>query len=164
MFFDPHFYVLHSWSSTSLRCWGLCWAAPHRPASPTLAQLQDKRNSLELITETSVISWMGKFTHLKQGPWAAYGRWDVAASSLLGGRRGNYQLLGNWSQVGSIVSRETSRGELHLPLRWEQSPSMTWGMHTEMSVRCVWYKWSKHWPGRGWTENKRATSLSGLNI
>ena len=84
MFSYPHLYVLHSWSSISLRCRGLCWAAPHRPASPTLAQLQDQRNSLESTTETSVISRMGELSHLKQGPWAADAGWDVAASSLTG--------------------------------------------------------------------------------
>lgn len=39
---------------------------PSGLARPVLAQHQDLRKSLELPTETSVVSWMGKFTCLKQ--------------------------------------------------------------------------------------------------
>ena len=40
-----------------------CWAAPHRLTSPVLAQPQDWRKSPESPSKTSVISWMGDFTH-----------------------------------------------------------------------------------------------------
>ena len=40
-----------------------CWAAPHRLTSPVLAQPQDWRKSPESASKTSVISWMGDFTH-----------------------------------------------------------------------------------------------------
>ena len=44
----------------------LLWAAPHRPASPVVAQLQDPRKSPEI--ETSTIYWLGGLTNLKQSP------------------------------------------------------------------------------------------------
>ena len=67
-----------------------CWAAPCRPATPALAQFQNQRKSLESATETSVASWMGEPTCLKQGPGGhprACSRWragqDSRQSSLL---------------------------------------------------------------------------------
>ena len=33
----------------------VCWAAPHRPTSPVLAQLQDQRKSPESATEMSIV-------------------------------------------------------------------------------------------------------------
>lgn len=52
-----------------------CWAAPHRPASPILIQLQDWRMNPESAAETSVVSWCGS-SHVKQGSGATlHGVW-----------------------------------------------------------------------------------------
>ena len=36
-------------------CSASCWASPHTPMSPVLAQLQDQRKGPELVTEPSVV-------------------------------------------------------------------------------------------------------------
>lgn len=64
---------------------------PSGLARPVLAQHQDLRKSLELATETSVVSWMGPFTCLKQSSGeTAHCVWHTA------GRAWRQSLLWEW--------------------------------------------------------------------
>lgn len=105
------------WRQTNRACWGL-----HPTDLQGWAYSAPRPWGWGSATETSVVSWMGKLTGLKQSPGAApHHVWWIAGgracrrSSLQGGK-GGYQLQGHWCQVGSSVTWETSRGSPSLPL------------------------------------------------
>lgn len=44
-----------------------CWAAPHRPTNLVVAQPQDGRKGLEIVTETSAVYQIGK-SYMSEAP------------------------------------------------------------------------------------------------
>ena len=58
----------------------LLWAAPYRPASPVIAQVQDPRKSPGI--ETSTIYWLGGLTNLKLSPGATPHHYGYKKESL----------------------------------------------------------------------------------
>lgn len=107
--------------------------------------------------------------HLNHDPGATPYRvwWSVRRTwwqSLPPGLRGDCQLWAEWHQVGSLVTRETSRAAQLSPdplIRTVRS----WGLgQLCRSVRWVGCRWSRYWLSRGCTESRRIAILSGLTI
>lgn len=85
---------------------GSCWAAPRRPASLAIAQPQDRRTSPETATEISAVWCTGEPYEFKARSW---NNTSLCTAATLATRR---EYRGNWCQVGSSVTRETSHWAL----------------------------------------------------
>ena len=153
--------VGHDWSDLAvavaatdlwLDCLQILLGCTLQAYNAVLAQLQDqRRNSPDSVRETSMVYWMGEFTCLKQGSGAistmCNGWWARHGSSLCCQREGEIaSYRGNWHQVCSLVTRETSIGACPLPPLLVRTVT-SWGL----GQICRWVspvsrcRWSRHW-------------------
>lgn len=156
--------------------WG-CRAASHRPTRCVLAQ-PCTRTALRPRTEPEIsnrdarsLMDMGCYTSEARSwrdttPLGVADRcqWAGWGSSLRWGWVWGLPVIGESHLIGSLVTRETSRGTRPSPPQLEQSLAAVWGKYEGRSVLWAGCRWSRTRSRRGCTNSNRIANPSGLAI
>ena len=95
---------------------------------------------------------------LEWHPTVADGGQDIAAGFIMR-TRGDYQLMSDW--FISYQGNEQMGMPPHDPFD-KLLLAGAWGKYIKRSVMRIGCRWSRHWSGSGYTENKRMANFSGL--
>lgn len=116
----------------------MCWTVPSRPAHPIFAKSQDRRKNSESVTDSSVVNgreilpaWSKSWNDTSPCAMdmAGHGR-----SPAKGGERKVTSCRGNWCQVSSLVTMETSKGAQPSPFLFDK---LSWWNHSDLKIRPV---------------------------
>ena len=153
-----HVFPFHVWCADVQMCsW---WPA----RLPALCLPSFKAEERARVSNRDMDDWTWRNFRLWRKSWsysppcAVDREVDRTAAFYLG--RGDCSYRGNWPQVGSLVTRETSRGQ---PLT---APVISWvlgplGRKVSPERRC---RGSGAWSSSVWTESKRTATLSCLSL
>ena len=156
--------------------WG-CRAASHRPTRCVLAQpctctaLRPRTEPEVSNRDVSSLMDMGHYTSEARSwsdttPLGVADRcqWAGRGSSLHWGWVWGLPVIGESHLIGSLVTRETSRGTRPSPPQLEQSLAAVWGKYEGRSVLWAGCRWSRTRSRRGCTNSNRIAIAGGLAI